>query len=70
MLSRTVTIRGDAASETHSYGGQTRCLPGSQCRFGSVAAINMGQENIMGRYPFHFHLMGDLAGENNYIEDC
>eukprot|EP00931_Biecheleriopsis_adriatica_P054363 TRINITY_DN3197_c0_g2_i2.p1 TRINITY_DN3197_c0_g2~~TRINITY_DN3197_c0_g2_i2.p1 ORF type:complete len:1226 (+),score=169.70 TRINITY_DN3197_c0_g2_i2:86-3679(+) len=69
LLSRSVTLQGDPESESNSYGGHTICLPGSTCRFGGVAAVRMGQQNVMGRYPFHLHMMGDVAGDS-YFEDC
>eukprot|EP00931_Biecheleriopsis_adriatica_P054358 TRINITY_DN3197_c0_g1_i2.p1 TRINITY_DN3197_c0_g1~~TRINITY_DN3197_c0_g1_i2.p1 ORF type:complete len:713 (+),score=117.08 TRINITY_DN3197_c0_g1_i2:46-2139(+) len=69
LLTRSVTLQGDLGSEGSRYGGHSICTAGSECRFGGVAAVRMGQENVMGRYPFHFHLMGDVAG-GSYFEDC
>ena len=69
LLSRKITISGDDGSATSRYGGQTKCLAGSQCRFGGIAAVRMGQENMMGRYPFHAHLMGNVSTTDIYIQD-
>jgi len=69
LLSRSVSVAGDAASEGERYGGHIVCKLGSVCSFASVEAYRMGQENVMGRYPFHLHMMGDV-GEDTYIEDC
>ncbi|CAE7481070.1 rliB, partial [Symbiodinium sp. CCMP2456] len=69
LLSRTITFQGDEASESTRYGGHVMCLPGSQCHLAGAAAIRMGQENVMGRYPFHLHMMGQVNGDS-FFEDC
>lgn len=61
LLSRSITIQGDEDSDTDSYGGHTMCMPGATCRLSYIRAHRMGQLNNIGRYPFHFHLMGDTA---------
>ena len=68
LLSRRVFVRGDVASEGSKYGGHILCSGGSTCRISSVQAYRMGQQNLMGRYPFHLHMMGDV-GFQSYFED-
>lgn len=68
LLSRSITLQGDESSEATRYGGHSMCIAGSVCHISGVRAFRMGQENVMGRYPFHFHLMGDIAG-SSYIQD-
>mmetsp|Transcript_139134 Transcript_139134/g.432904 ORF Transcript_139134/g.432904 Transcript_139134/m.432904 type:complete len:1252 (-) Transcript_139134:508-4263(-) len=64
LLSRSITLQGDEQSEQTRFGGHLVCKLGSECRIGGVAAVRMGQENIMGRYPFHLHMMGDVSGKS------
>lgn len=68
MLTRTITIAGDVNSTSIKFGGQTICLFGSQCRFSGVAGVRLGQQNVMGRYPFHLHMMGDV-NKSSWIQD-
>merc|ERR1719221_285626 len=35
----------------------------------SVLAFRMGQRNMMGRYPFHLHEMGDVSNDS-YFKHC
>merc|ERR1719343_1451208 len=69
MLSRSITVEGDAGSEDERYGGHVFCDRGSSCTFASIRGHRLGQEKIMGRYPFHFHMMGNV-GPETYMEDC
>ncbi|CAJ1381541.1 unnamed protein product [Effrenium voratum] len=68
LLSRSITFQGDEASEGSRYGGHFMCMGSAVCRVAGVLAYRMGQENVMGRYAFHFHMMGDVAGES-FFED-
>jgi hypothetical protein len=70
LLSRTVIIQGSQSFD--SFGGHMK-VKGltAQGRFSGVEAINMGQLNILGRYPFHLHMMGESVGaRNSYFQDC
>jgi len=69
LLSRSIIIQGDETSDSTRYGGHTMCVTGSQCRFSGVKGFRMGQENVMGRYPFHLHMLGDVD-KNSFFEDC
>jgi hypothetical protein len=42
--------------------------PDAAARISSVEFRRMGQTNNIGRYPVHFHLLGE-AGSNSYVED-
>jgi hypothetical protein len=69
LLSRTITLQG---SHSHDgFGGHTK-IKGetAEGRFRGVHAENMGQLNILGRYPFHFHIMHNASSRNSYFEDC
>jgi len=55
LLSRRVILQGSQSMD--SFGGHTKVKGlSSQGRFSGVEAINMGQLNILGRYPFHLHI--------------
>ena len=30
----------------------------------------MGQKGLIGRYPFHFHVMGDQIGRGHFVKEC
>ena len=63
MLDRTITFRGhlSGTDAADGYGGHTRVSnTGATGRFSAIRAHNMGQTSILGRYPFHFHLV-DMA---------
>jgi len=47
--------------------------PAAQGRFSGVEFYRVGQTNVLGRYPLHFHLMGDITASNYanaYARDC
>eukprot|EP00927_Polykrikos_kofoidii_P003952 TRINITY_DN1157_c0_g1_i4.p1 TRINITY_DN1157_c0_g1~~TRINITY_DN1157_c0_g1_i4.p1 ORF type:complete len:1199 (-),score=146.50 TRINITY_DN1157_c0_g1_i4:59-3655(-) len=66
LLSRSITIEGDAQSEEQAFGGHTACKRGATCRISFARAYRMGQKNVMARYPFHFHMQGDVFRENYF----
>lgn len=41
-----------------------------QGRFRGVAAYRMGQRNMLGGYPFHWHLLGTIPSGSSYAQDC
>ena len=43
--------------------------PGSTGRVAGVQFFRMGQTNVLGRYPMHFHLQGSTAGARSYVRD-
>ena len=58
LLSRSITVSGTDTGD--NFGCHQQFIgPDSLVRVSGVRAHNCGQLNIMGRYPFHFHLMGD-----------
>jgi hypothetical protein len=69
LLSRAITIQGDAQSEDDHFGGHLMCMRNSDCRVEGVRAYRMGQLNTMGRYPLHFHMMGTV-NEKSYFKYC
>lgn len=67
LLSRNITIQGDAGSEADGYGGHIMSMKGAVSHIEGVELHRMGQEAILARYPFHWHLARDVDGQ--YIKD-
>lgn len=67
LLSRNVTIQGDADSASDGYGGHTMIMDGAEMHVSGAEFANMGQEGVLGRYPIHWHLPGDVSGQ--YVEN-
>ena len=65
LLSRNVTVRGDASSTDSGFGGHTMIMAGGTARIDGVEFAQMGQRRRMARYPVHFHLDG--AAPDSYI---
>ncbi|KAG1679774.1 hypothetical protein FOA52_012685 [Chlamydomonas sp. UWO 241] len=67
LLSRSITLQGGPESVARSKGGHVRVM--GQARLQGVAAYRMGQRNLLGFYPFHFHKVGWVNSES-YVSDC
>ena len=63
LLSRDIKISGDSNSEIDGYGGHIMTMPSGTIRSSGVELFRMGQRYHIGRYPFHWHLAGDVTGE-------
>jgi cell migration-inducing and hyaluronan-binding protein len=62
LLSRNIVIHG-AASTTTGFGGHVMIMKGSQAHLSGVEFLHMGQKARLGRYPMHWHLVGDAPGQ-------
>ena len=62
LLSRTIIIDGGGNNDdlANHIGGHTIVTGGANAagRFSGIEAVRMGQKNVRGRYPFHWHLLG------------
>ncbi len=67
-LNRKIVIQGDAASTALNYGGHVMVMAGGSAKLNGVEFVRMGQLNQLGRYPFHWHLVGDAPGQ--YLRNC
>jgi cell surface hyaluronidase len=67
LLNRNITIQGDSGSVTNGFGGHIMIMRGSTAKIGSVELFHMGQKNLFGRYPMHWHLTGEAPGQ--YLRD-
>ena len=63
LLSRNIRIRGDENSQANRFGGHVMIMPGSAGFVSGVEFNQMGQEGILGRYPFHWHLANEVSGQ-------
>lgn len=65
LLSRSILIQGAPSTKASKVGPHIRLQKPSRIR--GVQAFRAGQLNVMGAYPFHFHMVGD--GEDSYFTD-
>ncbi|MEM7506177.1 MAG: G8 domain-containing protein [Pseudomonadota bacterium] len=63
LLSRNVTIQGDADSADDGYGGHTMIMMGAEMHIDGAELTRMGQAGELGRYPLHWHMLGDASGQ-------
>ncbi len=63
VLTRNVVIRGDEASDALRFGGHVMVMGGGKSFIEGVELQRMGQFDHLGRYPFHWHLAGDVTGQ-------
>ena len=63
VLNRAVIVRSDPDRPEYTYGGHI-LVAGSQStlRVVGIHSDQMGQRNIMARYPFHMHMMFEDGG--------
>lgn len=69
LLSRNVTIQGDEASLIDGLGAHTMVMMGADQHIEGVELTRVGQRDILGRYPVHWHMLGDTDGENQYLRN-
>jgi hypothetical protein len=63
VLSRNIVIQGDEASDAIRFGGHVMVMAGGKAYVDGVEFRRMGQFDRLGRYPFHWHLVGDVSGQ-------
>ncbi len=61
LLSRNIRVQGDDTSSTSSFGGHIMNMGSGAMRVENVELFRMGQKQKTGRYPIHWHMMGDNA---------
>lgn len=67
LLSHNIRIEGNAAAASGGFGGHIMIMNGSAAYVEGVELYNMGQKAILGRYPFHWHMLGD-GGQGQYFK--
>ncbi|MFK7957533.1 MAG: G8 domain-containing protein, partial [Lysobacterales bacterium] len=63
LLSRDVRFTGDASAASTRYGGHSMIMNNASMRISGAEFTLMGQEGLLGKYPLHWHLMGDVSGQ-------
>ena len=67
-LSRNIRIMGDENSEVDKIGAHVMVMSSnSSAKIDNVEFTRVGQMGRMARYPFHWHLMGNVSGQ--YIKN-
>jgi cell surface hyaluronidase len=69
LLSKNITVQGEA---TGDFGGHVMIMPGGALRANGVHFANLGQAGKLGRYPIHWHTVGNGSGQyvkNSSITD-
>ena len=66
LLSRNIVIRGPDASSSDGFGGHVMVMEGGRARIEGVELENMGQANMLRRYPVHFHMEG--SAPDSYLK--
>jgi hypothetical protein len=75
LLSHNVKVQGNNASETDEFGGHVMVMrPSGVSSYGkayisNVELYRMGQKQVLGRYPMHWHMMLGVA-VGQYFTDC
>ncbi|GMH41817.1 hypothetical protein BSKO_09727 [Bryopsis sp. KO-2023] len=65
LLSRNILFQGVKESNRYKKGPGVRMV--GQGRISGLMAYRMGQKNVIGAYPIHFHLMG--YAPHSYVTD-
>ncbi|MEM9047894.1 MAG: G8 domain-containing protein [Pseudomonadota bacterium] len=71
LLSRNVKIQGDVTynegralnQQSDGYGGHTMVMNGAEMYVSGAEFAYMGQAGILGKYPLHWHELGDVTGQ-------
>jgi cell surface hyaluronidase len=63
LLSRNITIQGAADSTGTQFGAHVMSMVTAKSFISDVGFVRVGQKSLVGRYPFHWHLAGNVAGQ-------
>jgi len=72
LLTRNIRIQSSEDSRENYFGGHIMAMAGSKMYVSSVELNRMGQHLHLARYPVHWHIIGDGAGQyvqNSSIHD-
>lgn len=67
LLSRNIVIQGDESSSKDRIGGHLMIMNSANARLEGVELRNMGQMGEKGRYPIHWHRVGN--GSTQYAKN-
>src|SRR6187431_1179503 len=72
LLTRNIRIQASEDADTNYFGGHIMAMSGSSMKVSGVELSRMGQHLTLARYPIHWHLGGEGAGQyirNSAIHD-
>jgi cell migration-inducing and hyaluronan-binding protein len=69
LLTRNIVIRSDTVGAADQFGGHIMIRGAQVATIAGVEIYHMAQAGILGRYPLHFHLMGERSGDGVYVRD-
>ncbi|WP_088323851.1 G8 domain-containing protein [Polaribacter tangerinus] len=69
LLTHNLKIQGDSNSEINGFGGHIMSMPNSVSKASNIELYRMGQKSKVGKYPWHWHLLGD-QGSGQYIKNA
>ena len=63
LLTRNIRVQASEDSEQTYFGGHIMAMAGSEMYVSSVELTRMGQHLTLARYPIHWHVIGEGAGQ-------
>lgn len=67
LLSRNIIFQGSESND--NFGGHIKVKSSvAVAKLSGIQAENMGQLNVLGRYPFHLHMLGNST--TSFFQDC
>ena len=72
LLTRNIRIQASEDADANYFGGHIMAMPGSKVNISGAELTRMGQHLTLARYPMHWHLVGEGAGQyirNSAIHD-
>ena len=63
LLTHNIKIVGDENSLLNGFGGHIMSMAGSVANASNIELFQMGQKSKVGRYPWHWHLVGNAGGQ-------
>ena len=72
LLTRNIRVQASDDAESSYFGGHIMAMTGSRVFVSGVELSRMGQHLTLARYPMHWHLIGEGAGQyirNSSIHD-
>ena len=66
LPTRNITVQGDSTS-SNGFGGHLIIFAGGTARIEGASFTSMGQSGLVGHYPVHWHMAGDVTGQ--YVRD-
>ncbi|MCH2045568.1 MAG: T9SS type A sorting domain-containing protein [Saprospiraceae bacterium] len=68
VLTHNIKIQGNAQSAVTHFGGHIMIMNNASAYVDGIELYNMGQKSILGRYPFHWHMLGS-NGAGQYFRN-